>query len=250
MRIAVAGATGMVGRYVAQSAHDAGHSVVGLSRSRGIDVRSGEGLERALDGVEVLVDVTNAPTTEEAAATAFFTEAARTLQRIGAGRGIRHIVALSIVGIDRMPFGYYAAKLAQERAVAAGPIPSTVLRATPFHEFPAQLISRTRNGSEARVFDVRVRTVAARTVARVLIELAEGTHRGRAQDLAGPQEADLIALARRFAKCRRLPINVQPDAEAAVRLPPDAFIPGDDVRIEGPTYEEWLASEDAAELPF
>ena len=154
------------------------------------------------------------------------------------------------MGSTAPSFGYYAAKLAQERAVAAGPVPSTIMRATQFHELPAQLIARTRAGAEARVFDVRVRTVAARTVARVLVELAEGAPRGRAQDLAGPEEADLVALARRFVERRRLSLEVRADAQSVPGIPPGALLPFDDARIEGPTFEEWLESEDAAALPL
>ena len=248
MKIAVAGATGTVGRYVVEQAQSSGHEVAPLSRSHGIDVRTGEGLAHALDGVHALIDVTNPPSNDAITATDFFTEAAQVLQRVGAERGVRHILTLSIVGIDRTAFGYYAAKLAQERAVTAGPVSSTVLRATQFHEFPAQIIARTRNGANARVFDLRVQTVAARTVARVLIELAMGEPRGRAPDLAGPEEADLVDLARRFVARRRLPIEVQADAQSIPGVPPGALLPGDDARIEGPTFGDWLMSEDAAAL--
>ncbi len=248
MKIAVVGATGTVGRHVVQRAVAAGHDVVALSPSRGINVLDADALAHALAGVDVVIDVMNPPAKEQAQAAAFFSEAARTLQRVGAVRNVRHLVTLSIVGIDSAPFGYYAAKLAQERAVMAGPIPSTVLRATQFHEFPAQLISRTRDGSEAPVFDLRVQTVAARTVANVLVEVAEGAPQGRAQDLAGPEKADLVALARRFVEYRGIPIRVRPDAEAVAGIPPDALIPGDKARIAGPTFEEWLTSEDAATL--
>ena len=250
MRIAVAGSTGTVGRHVVECAKGAGHEVVGLSRSQGIDVRTGKGLARALSGVDMVIDVTNAPTTERKSATAFFTETAHMLQRIGAEQGVRHLIALSIVGIDRTSFGYYSAKLAQERAAAAGPVPATILRATQLHEFPAQLIARRRSDSEARVFDVRVQTVAARTVARVLVELAEGPPRGRSSDLAGPEESDLVALARRFVECRHLPIIVHADAASDIGIPPRALVPTEGARIEGPSFEEWLASEDAAALPL
>ena len=248
MRIAVAGATGLVGRHVVEHAERAGHDAVALSRSSGVDVRRGEGLADALAGVDVVVDVTNAGTTEQEPATAFFTEAATTLQRVGAERGVGHIVTLSIVGIDRAPVGYYAAKLAHERAATTGPVTATILRATQFHEFPAQLIGWTRNGAEASVFDLRVQTVAARTVAGVLVELAEGAPLGRAPDLAGPREADLVALARAFVERRGEPITVHADAESVAGIPPRALLPDDGARIEGPTFEEWLAGEDAAAL--
>lgn len=248
MRIAVAGGTGLVGRHVVARAEEAGHEVAVLSRSRGVNLRTGEGLAAALEGVAVVIDVTNSGTTEQGPATEFFTAVAGGLQRAGAERGVGHIVTLSIVGIDKVPFGYYAAKLEQERAAASGPVPGTVLRATQFHEFPAQLIAATRRDSQAQVFDVRVQTVAARTVAEVLLEVAEGAPAGRAPDLAGPQEADLLALARAFVRHRGEAITVQPVARGG--MPPRALLPGAGARIEGPTFEEWLASEDAAALPI
>jgi uncharacterized protein YbjT (DUF2867 family) len=246
MRIGVAGGTGTVGRHVVARGAQAGHDMVVLSRSRGVDVRRGNGLANALDGVAVAVNVMNAPPTEDA--TAFFTDTARMLARVGAERGVSHIVTLSIVGIERTTFAYYAAKIAQEQAAAAGPVPSTVLRATQFHEFPAQIIARTRNGAEARVPDLRVKTVAARTVANVLLELAERAPRDRAPDLAGPQEADLIDLARTFVAHRGIAIMVHADADIAAGIPERALIPGDGARIEGPTFEEWLATPEAAGL--
>jgi uncharacterized protein YbjT (DUF2867 family) len=248
MRIAVAGGTGMVGRHVVARAQKAGHEVVVLSRSRGVDVRSGEGLADALTDVETVIDVTNAGTTEQGPATEFFTDVAGALQRTGAERGVGHIVTLSIVGIDQTSFGYYAAKLEHERAATNGAVPSTVLRATQFHEFPAQVIAATRNDSQARVFDLRVQTVAARTVAEVLLELAEGAPIGRAPDLAGPQEADLVALARAFVEHRGEKITVHPDAERLTGIPPRALLPGNGARLQGPTFDEWLSSEDAAAL--
>jgi hypothetical protein len=157
-------------------------------------------------------------------------------------------VTLSIVSTDRVPFGYYAAKLAQE-AAARGPA-STILRATEFHEFPGQVISWTRDGSRASVFDLRVQTVAARTAAAVLVEVAEGPPAGRARDLAGPEEADLVALARRLVEHRGEAIEIEPDTESFGALPPRARLTDDDARLEGPTFEEWLRTEDAAALPL
>lgn len=249
MRIAVAGGTGLVGRHVVEHAGRRGHEVVVLSRSRGVDVCTGEGLASALEGVEAVVDVTNTGATGERAATAFFTAVAANLQRVGSESGVRHIVTLSIVGIDRVRTDYYAAKLAHERVAAEGPVPGTILRATQFHEFAGQMISRTREGSHAWVPELRVQTVAARTVARVLVEHAEGAPAGRAPDLAGPEQADLVTLARRLVERRGEAIEIHP-AGSTTGAPPGALLPGDGARIEGPTFEEWLESEDAAALPL
>jgi len=110
MRIAVAGATGTVGHHVVEQAERAGHTVVSISRSHRINVRSGAGLADALSGVDAIIDVAHPDTIEEAPATAFFTEVSRNLQRVGAEQGVKHIVTLSIVGADRTTFGYYVAR--------------------------------------------------------------------------------------------------------------------------------------------
>jgi len=147
MRIAVAGGTGVVGRYVVEAAHQAGHDVVVMSRRSGVDVRTGDGLPEALKDVDVAIDTTNAATTNRAKATAFFTDVAGQLQAVGAAQGVGRLVALSIVGLERVPgFGYYEAKLAHEAALLAGPLPVSIVRATQFHEFPAQVPFSCRRG--------------------------------------------------------------------------------------------------------
>jgi uncharacterized protein YbjT (DUF2867 family) len=249
MRIAVAGGTGTVGRYVVEHAQQAGHEVIVLSPARGVDARTGEGLAEALEGTGTVIDVTHPGTIEQGPATEFWTEVAGALQRTGAEQGVRHIVTLSIVGIDKTSFGYYTAKIEHERAAASGPVPGTVMRATQFHELPAKLIAMTRHGSQAHVLDLRpVQTVAARTVAEALLELAEAGPVGRAPDLGGPQQADLVTLARTFVRHRGAPITVQPDAGSVAGIPPGALLPENGARIQGPTFEEWLASDDAAAL--
>jgi uncharacterized protein YbjT (DUF2867 family) len=247
MRIAVAGGTGVVGRHVVEAASAAGHEVVVLARSAGVDTRTGEGLASALAGIEAVIDATNAGTTEEAPATEFFTAATATLQRIGAEQGVRHLVVLSIVGIDRVATGYYAAKLAHEQAALAGPVPVTILRATQFHEFSAQMIAWNRDGSVARIPNLHIQPVAARTVGRALVEAATEAPQGRVRDLGGPEQGDLVTFASRLSE--RLDLGVEVQALPSAEVPAaGALIPGDDARIEGPSFEQWLASEDAANI--
>lgn len=245
MRIAVAGGTGVVGRCVVEEAAAAGDDVVVLARSVGIDTASGEGLAAALRGVDAVVDVTNAGTTEPQPATEFFVESTANLQRLGAAAGVAHLVTLSIVGIDRAPTGYYAAKLAHEAAARSGGLPATVVRATQFHEFPAQMIRRHRRGARAAVPDLVVQTVAARAVARVLLDVAGAPPAPRTLDVAGPVRADLVALARRFATYVGAGVEIVP---APTTVPAGALLAGEGARIVGPTFDEWLAGEDAALL--
>ena len=138
MRIAVAGGTGLVGRHVVKELREAGHEPVLLTRSHGVDVTTGAGLDAALVGVESIVDVTNVTTTSRKRSTAFFEASCRQLMSSAERAGVRHLVALSVVGSDRVDFGYYYGKRRQEELVLNGPVPASVLRATQFHEFAEQ----------------------------------------------------------------------------------------------------------------
>jgi len=173
-KIAVAGATGRVGRHVVDVLEARGHDVVAMSRSTGVDVVTGDGLAEALAGVEAVVDAATGPSAEQEVATEFFTAAARNLQEAGERAGVRRIVVVSIIACDRFSGGYGAAKVAHEQAMLSGPIPVRVLRAAQFHEFVAQLVEWGRQGDVSYVPKMRTQLVAARTVAEALADLATG----------------------------------------------------------------------------
>ncbi len=142
MRVAVAGGTGVVGRHVMEALSASGHTPVALARSRGVDLLTGVGVDEALAGADVVVDVSNVATTSRRRSVGFFETATTRLLQAGHRAGVRHHVVLSIVGVDRVNSGYYAGKRRQEELALAGPVPATVLRATQFHEFAAQLFDR------------------------------------------------------------------------------------------------------------
>jgi uncharacterized protein YbjT (DUF2867 family) len=246
MKLAVAGATGTVGRYVVEAAESAGHTVVRVSRADGVDVLSGDGLNAALAGVEVVVDALNLRSVNRSKATAFFTRTTRRLQEAGAAAGARRLVTLSIVGLERVPsYGYYRAKLAQEQAARSGPLPATVLRATQFHEFPGQILAATRRGPLALMPRMRVQPVAARTVGAALVEAATGPSAPDLLELAGPAPEDLVDLARRLLRHQHARVAVLglpwPGATGAA-MGGGAILPDPGVRIAGPTFDEWLRS--------
>ncbi len=141
MRIAVAGGTGLVGSRTVAALGEAGHEAVVLARSRGTDLTTGAGLDAALVGVEAVIDVSNVATLRGSRATAFFEAAGGHLSAAAARAGVRHLVTLSIVGVDRVPLGYYRAKLRQEQLALRGPVPATVLRSAQFHEFAEQFLA-------------------------------------------------------------------------------------------------------------
>ena len=251
MRIAVAGGTGVVGRYVVSAAEGAGHEPVALSRRTGVDVRRGTGLQDALDGCDVVIDTLNSRALGRREAESFFVETAQQLQQAGKAVGVQHLITLSIVGIDRVPgFGYYQAKLAQESAVRAGSVPVTILRATQFHEFPAQVLSLSRKGPVAIVPRMRSQPVAARTVGQHLVGLAERRPGGTAE-LAGPQVHDMPALARRLLAARGIRALVVPvSMPGAGPMRTGALLAGPETAIDGPTFDEWLDSDDVAAITY
>ena len=195
--MAVAGGTGVVGRKVVGALREQGVEVRVLSRATGVDLVTGVGLDRALDGVTAVVDVANTSTTNARRSLAFFEATTTNLLRAARRAGVDHHLALSIVGIDRVDLGYYAGKRRQEQLVRAGEVPWTILRATQFHEFPAQVLSVTRKGPVAVVPRMRSQPVAARTVGTHLVDLAE-SRPGGTVELAGPDVHELPALARRW----------------------------------------------------
>lgn len=242
MRIAVAGGTGVVGRYVAAAVADARHVPVVLARSAGVDITTGAGLDGALVGVNAVIDVSNVVTTRRRASVRFFTAATQQLLTAGRSAGVRHHVALSIVGVDRVDFGYYAGKRVQEELVLTAT--GSVLRATQFHELAGQILARSA-GPLAPVPRMRVQPVAAREVAVQLVALAIGPPVGLASELAGPEEHDLVDLARRLVRHRGQRRRVLP-----VRLPGAAgrAMAGGALLPTGPgprgtlTFDQWLTT--------
>jgi uncharacterized protein YbjT (DUF2867 family) len=259
MRVAVAGGTGVVGAHTVQALARNGHEPVVLSRSRGVDVTTGSGLDQALTGVGAVVDVTNVSAFTRRASVAFFDDGTRHLLDAGERAGVRHHVALSIVGVDRVDSGYYAGKRRQEELVRSGPLPWTVLRATQFHEFAGQLLARVR-GPLGLVPRMRVQPVAAAEVGARLAALATAPPGGLAPELAGPEVHELVDLARRVAArtgrrrwvvAVRVPGSAGRAMAAGALLPTGAAVPdGEAPTTSGPvtlgtvTFDEWLAAAD------
>lgn len=199
MRMAIAGGTGVVGRRAVKAARTQGHDVVVLSRSEGVDVLSGDGLEARLEGADVVVDALNTPSLSRRKSTEFFRTTSRHLLEAGARRGVGHHVVLSIVGIDGIDASYYAGKLAQERVVEDSGAPHTIVRAAQFHEFAEQIIARTSLGPLTIAPRLLARPVAAREVGEHLPRIAAAAPAGRAQDLVGPEEHTLADMIRRLS---------------------------------------------------
>src|SRR5919112_2491862 len=205
-KIAVAGATGRVGRPVVDILESRGYDVVPISRSHGVAVVTGEGLDPALAGVDTIIDVATGPSPDQRAATDFFVASARNLQEAGERAGVRRLVVVSIIGIDEFTGGYNAAKVAHEQAALAGPIPTRIVRAAQFHEFVEELMKWGTQGDVSYVWPMRTQLVAARTVAEEVVELATASdaefEAAETIEVAGPREERLAQAARRFVAPR------------------------------------------------
>ena len=244
MRIAVAGGTGLVGSRTVAALGEAGHEAVVLARSRGTDQTTGAGLDAALDGGEAVIDVSNVATLRGSRATAFFEAAGGHLSAAAARAGVRHLVTLSIVGVDRVPLGYYQGKLRQEQLALRGPVPATVLRSAQFHEFAEQFLAGP--APVALVPRMLVQPVAAAEVAAALARLAAGLALGRAPDLAGPQPEQLVDMVRRLRDARgmrRRVVGLWAPVPALRLASGGALLPQHPGPRGQQSYAEWLTRD-------
>jgi uncharacterized protein YbjT (DUF2867 family) len=244
MRIAVAGGTGVVGGHVVEAARAAGHEVVALTRSTGVDLMSGSGLADALRGADAVIDVANRTTLRAGASTRFFETTTRNLHVAEREAGVGHHVALSIIGAAAAPAAYYAGKAAQERLVMAEQGGWSVLRTSQFHEFVPQTLARGRLGPLQLVPAMRVQPVAAAEVAAALVAIAAAGPSGLVPDLAGPREESMADLARRYLAAtgtRRQVLPVAFPGRWGRAMRDGTVLPGVGARIGRQTFDEWLA---------
>ena len=248
MRIAVAGGTGVVGRYVVGAIDSKGHDSVVLARSRGVDLTTGTGLDAALDGVDAVIDVANVSTMKAAESAAWFEVVTTHLLEACARAKVVHLVALSIVGVDRVDLGYYFGKRRQEDLLLTteSAVATSVLRATQFHEFAGQLLSRS-NRPLVLLPKMRSQPVAAREVGVALVDLATGPAVGLAPEVAGPLTelvADMARRQLRVAGSRRRVLQVQIPGRGGRQAASGGLLPTGPGLRGAQTFEQWLRSAD------
>ncbi|KWX21395.1 NmrA family transcriptional regulator [Mycolicibacterium wolinskyi] len=248
MRIAVAGATGNIGARVVRALEASGHDVVPISRARGVDLTSGDGLDAALAGVQAVVDAISAPPTDRDRTVDYLGTATANLLAAEERAGVGHHVLLSIVGIHAIEGNpHYAGKREQERLIEAGPVPWTIVPATQFHDFAEMVVGWTaQDGPDdvtAPIAPLLVQPIDPDDVAAVLAEVATGAPQGRYADVAGPQTQDLVDMARRTLAARGRDVTLVPTWSAVFGLDMsgNALLPGDGARIAPTTFDEWLA---------
>jgi uncharacterized protein YbjT (DUF2867 family) len=245
MRIAVVGGTGRVGAETVADLEKQGHETVKISRSTGVDLRTGEGLDAALAGVDTVIDASNTAAQGEAEIVEFFGTATRNLLAAEERAGVAHHVLLSIVGLDEgQPVPHYEGKRTQERLVTAGAIPWTIVRATQFHDFGAMTATWTLQDGTATIAPLLVQPIAIEDVARVLAEVATGAPRNDRLDAAGPQTQDLVDMARRTFAVRGEKVELVPTWRGifGTDMAGEVLLPGDSAWLGTITFDDWLAA--------
>jgi uncharacterized protein YbjT (DUF2867 family) len=244
MKIVVIGGTGLIGSKSVAILRQGGHEVVAASPQSGINTITGEGLKEGLAGAQVVIDLANSPSFEDKAVLEFFETAGRNLLAAEAVAGVRHHVALSIVGTDRSPDnGYFRAKVAQEKLIVASGIPYTIIRATQFMEFLGAIAASATAGNIVRMSPGLFQPIAADDVADVVAEVALALPRNGIVEIAGPERGPFNGIIARYLKAVSDPREVVRDPEARYygsRVEERSLVPLGEARLGRIGLDEWL----------
>src|SRR5213079_247512 len=249
MKIVVIGGTGLIGSKTVSILRQGGHEVVAASPNTGVNSITGEGLKEAMAGAQVVIDLANSPSFEDRAVLEFFETSGRNLLAAEAAAGVRHHVALSIVGTDRTPDnGYFRAKLAQEKLIVASGIPYTIIRATQFLEFLGAIAASSSEGNKVRLSPGLFQPIAADDVAANVAEVALAAPRGGIVEIAGPERAPFNEIVARYLKAVGDPREVVSDPEARYfggRVEERSLVPLGEARLGRIGFDEWLRRSQA-----
>ncbi|HEY1342552.1 MAG TPA: SDR family oxidoreductase [Bryobacteraceae bacterium] len=245
MKIVVIGGTGLIGSKLVKKLREQGHEAVAAAPNTGINSITGEGLADALKGASVVVDVTNAPSWEDAAVLAFFETSTRNLLAAEAAAGVGHHVALSVVGTERMvQSGYFRAKLAQEKMIKASSIPYSIVRATQFFEFVKQIADYSTEGDKVRLPHVLFQPMAGDDVAAAMARVATSSPLKGTVEIGGPEKSHLDELVRRNLAALNDAREVIADPTAGyygIPMSERTLVPEDDARLGETRFEDWLS---------
>jgi uncharacterized protein YbjT (DUF2867 family) len=244
MKIVVIGGSGLIGKKLIPLLRERGHEAVSASPSSGVNTVTGEGLADALTSAEVVVDVSNAPSWEDAAVMTFFDASTRNLRSAEAKAGVRHHVALSVVGTDRLQeSGYFRAKLVQEKLIAASDIPYTIVRATQFFEFIGGIAQASTAGQVVRLPSALMQPMSADDVATALADYTIGPPLNRIVEIAGPEAMGIDEAVRRYLTATDDARRVITDASApyyGVKVSERSLLPDNVARLGTTPLDEWL----------
>lgn len=248
MKIVVLGGTGLIGSRVVRILQQKGHDVLAAS-AKTVDLMTGKGVSEALQGAQVVVDLTNSPSFEDSAVLNFFETSARNLFPAEAEAGVQHHVALSIVGADRMGnIGYMRAKVAQEKAIKSSGIPYTIVRATQFFEFIGSLADAGTQDGTVHISNVLMQPIAADDIAGAVAKIALDAPKNGYVNVAGPDRRPLDELARELLKAKNDPRQVVTDPSLGYfggQVPENALVPDHDDVLGKLHFSDWLAQSQA-----
>jgi uncharacterized protein YbjT (DUF2867 family) len=252
MKIVIIGGTGLIGSKLVRKLREQGHQAVPASPDTGVNTLTGAGLTDALSGADVVVDVSNSPSFEDAAVLNFFQTSTKNLLDAEVAAGVRHHVALSVVGTERLQeSGYFRAKIAQEKLIRESSIPYSIVHATQFFEFVKSIADAATDGNTVRLAPVLIQPMAAEDVASAVAKVAVGSPVKGIVEVAGPEQFRLDELIRRGLTARNDPRTVVADPQAryfGAVLAERTLVPGDDARLGGTHFADWL-SQSAAPKP-
>ena len=244
MRIVVIGGTGLIGSKVVDLLREQGNDVIAAAPANGVNSVTGEGLGEALEGAQVVVDVSNSPSFDERAAMDFFRTAGRNIVEAEKTAGVSHHVALSVVGTDRLQdSGYFRAKLAQERQIQSSPIPYTLVRATQFFEFIRGIAQSGDQEGTIHLPPALFQPMAARDVARFVAEAALSTPSNSMFEIGGPKQYRMSEIAERVLAFDKDPRPVIADPSApyfGLQVDDHSLVPGADARLGDTAFDWWL----------
>lgn len=245
LKFVVLGGTGLIGTRVVKNLREKGHEVLAASPSSGVNAVTGEGLAAALEGADVVVDVSNSPSFEDNAVLAFFESSGRNLAAAEKAAGVKHHVALSVVGTDRLlASGYFRAKMAQENLIQASGIPYSIVRATQFFEFVGAIAQSGTEGDTVKLPSALMQPIASDDVAAAVADAALGKPLNGLVEIAGPEPIPMDELARQYLAAKKDPRTVLADDSATYFGTPvndQSLTPGANPRL-GPTrFADWLA---------
>ena len=245
MKIVVIGGTGLIGSKLVTKLNEQGHEAVAASPSRGVNAITGEGLAAAMEGASVVVDVSNSPSFDYQAALEFFRTSTRNLQAAETAAGVRHHVALSVVGTDRLPeSGYFRAKIAQEALIKASSIPYSIVHATQFFEFIKNIADAATDGNTVRLAPVLFQPIASDDVATAVARTAVGAPVNGVIEVGGPEQFRFDEMIRHFLASRNDPREVVADPEALYfggRLTERTLVPEENAMRGETRFDDWLS---------
>jgi uncharacterized protein YbjT (DUF2867 family) len=249
MKVVVIGGTGLIGTQLCKLLREGGHDVVPATPSTGVNAVTGEGLQAVLQGADVVVDVANSPSFEDAAVLEFFEKSGRNLAAAERAAGVKHHVALSVVGTERMlESGYFRAKMAQEDLIKSAGVPYSILRATQFFEFIGAIVQYSMQGDSARLTSAALQPIASADVAAALAKIAVAPPTGKTEEVAGPDKQPLVSFAKTYLQHNGDAREVITDDSAGYYgavINDQSLTPGANPILGKIHFDQWLKSTSA-----